>query len=75
MSYEFVKINPKMLPWWNRITVNLSWHGSNFKIVVDNDGFVITAEGDIRVLYKDKEFEITGGESADFKFERCINEI
>ena len=75
MSYDFVKINPKMLPWWNRITVNLSWHGSDFKIIVDNDGFVITAEGDIRVLYKDKEFEITGGESADFEFERCINEI
>ena len=69
MTYEFIKINPKMLPWWNRIEVNLSWHGSKFKIIVDNDGFAIIADGNIKILHRNKEIEIYGGESRKFMFD------
>lgn len=69
MKHEFVEINPKILPWWKSVKVNLSWHKIPFVISVDGEGFSIESNGDIQINYNGKIMALQGGIKHKFLFE------
>ena len=51
MCENYVKINPKMLPWWKKVTLKLSWHGIGFKVILDNNCCEVITDGEIPFMY------------------------
>lgn len=66
MFGEYVAFNPKMLPWWNSVELNLCWHGVDFKVKIDNEGFEIIPKGEITIKYKGNISKISSAERFEF---------
>ena len=54
MFEDYVKIEPKMLPWWKKVSFNLSWHGVPFSVEILNEKFIIKPEKELTVMYGGK---------------------
>ena len=52
MYEDYVKIKPKMLPWWESVRFNLKWHNIEFEVIIDNDKMTIIPQAPLRVCYK-----------------------
>lgn len=59
MYEDFVKINPKMLPWWNMISFKLKWHGISFVVEMDNNGMKIIPQKEMSIKYNNEIIKIS----------------
>ena len=59
MREEYIKVNPKMLPWWNGVEFKLKWHGVSFEVKLDNDKLTLIPDGSITVNHNGDIKEIS----------------
>ncbi|MBO5060810.1 MAG: glycoside hydrolase family 65 protein [Clostridia bacterium] len=58
MQEEYVKIDTKMLPWWESVSFNLKWQGSEFGVKIDNEKVIISPKAPITVNHRGKIFAV-----------------
>lgn len=59
MCEEFIKVNPKMLPWWKSVRFNLKWHNTAFGVELTEGKAVLTPEAKITVKFNGEIMEIS----------------
>lgn len=70
MYDEFVKISPKMLPWWESVRFNLKWHNAEFEVIVDNDKMTILPKAPLTISFKGEKTVIT--EKTELRIQRYV---
>ena len=63
MHEDHIKIDPKMLPWWDAVSFRLKWHGATLEVFLDRDAMCIIPSKEIRVRYNGEDILVSEGKS------------
>lgn len=67
MFEDYIKFEPKMLPWWDSVSFNLKWHGTEFMVKLTQNEAEITPNGNLTLKMGDKIIDISKKTSFEIK--------